>query len=45
MKALTTVLEFASVALVVAGVCLLSIPAGLIAAGAGLFFLSWGLSR
>jgi hypothetical protein len=45
MGKLTTVLDVAGIAAVIAGVALISTPAALIAAGALLLVLSWWLSR
>ena len=46
MKALlTTVLDVLGIALVVAGVALLSIPAAFIVAGVALLLVSWSAAR
>lgn len=45
MKALTTVLDLLGSALIVAGLAILSVPAAVILAGAGVLFASWRLTR
>lgn len=45
MNALTTAIELVGIGLVVAGVALLSVPAALIVAGAGLLWISRSVTR
>lgn len=45
MKLLGSVLQVVAVAAVVTGVCLLSVPAGIIVGGVGLLFIGLAVSR
>jgi len=44
-ESILTMLDVAGVSLVVVGVMLFSIPAGLIVAGIGVLLISWAVSR